>query len=162
MIGEADFIGVLLDELTSRAQLMSRHAWEEMMNRLILQAAMEEVQPCWTGNVHGRAQHLRRKRFVGSLVLRRHAEVRERDLHVQRHGHHIADENVGQALRVRRNGADQEDETTPEHADAENLDPTVRASGKFVEIDVRLDLQVEASEAHDDVVGEVLKLDDPC
>ena len=84
------------------------------MNRLILQAAMEEVQPRWTGNVHGRAQHLRRKRFVGSLILGGHAEVRERDLHVQRHGDHVADQNVGQALHVRRNRADQVDETTPE------------------------------------------------
>ena len=34
--------------------------------------------------------------------------------------------------------------------------------GEFVEVDVRLNLQVEASEAHDDVVGEVLELNDPC
>lgn len=61
VVGQADLVGELLDEVARATQLMARHARKEVMHRLVLQTAVKEVQPRWAGDVHGRAKHLRRE-----------------------------------------------------------------------------------------------------
>ena len=89
------------------------------MHGLELQAAMDKVQPGGTVHVHGGAQLALREGFGVAQVRRRHGPVRERDLHVQRHGDDVRDEDEGDAQGPAGQGAPEEavaeDEPIAEH-----------------------------------------------
>lgn len=60
----------LQHELLCPPQIMSRDTGEQMMNRLELQPAVDEIQPLGTINVHGCAEHALGEGFTGSEVHR--------------------------------------------------------------------------------------------
>lgn len=70
-----------------------------MMDRLELETAVEEIQPRRTIDVHGCAEHSLGKRFRRTQVGRRHGEVAECDLYVQRHGDRVARQDEEEPLR---------------------------------------------------------------
>ena len=67
------------------------------MDSLELEAPVDEVQPSRAVHIHRSTQLLLCERFRCSEVRRRHAPVREGDLHMERHGRDMADQNEGDA-----------------------------------------------------------------
>ena len=110
---------------------MPRDPRVQMVHSLELQAAVDEVEPGGTVDVHGDAEHFLRERFVHAEVGRRHGEVREGDLHVQRGGDHVRDEDECEAggpggdAEVERLVA----EPVPEEDVAKKLEGAVPAGG---------------------------------
>lgn len=81
-----------LNELLRSPEVVSWYSGIEMMDRLELQATVDEVQPLRTVHVHGRSEHLLGKRLVDAQVRRAHGKMTERDLYVQWCGNHVAHE----------------------------------------------------------------------
>jgi len=110
---------------------MSRQRWEQMMDRLELQTSMDPIQPRGAIDIHGRAQLLHGPRLVAARCDGRHGEVREGELHMQRHGDHVRDHKEEEALCPGRDRAphDQVAEPEPEEDLAGKLVETVPAVG---------------------------------
>lgn len=68
-----------------------------MVNSLKLQTSMHEVQPGRTIDIHSCAQHFLGERFRGSEIGRAHCEVRDGELHMERHVDRVGDEKVQDA-----------------------------------------------------------------
>ena len=83
--------------------------------------------------------------------------MRQSDLHVQWHRHHVADQQVKQTIEHRWNRGEKNEKPKPEENDRTDLSRTERRTRVFREIDVRLDLQIKTSETHDQIVRPVLK-----
>jgi len=152
------------------AQVMPRDARVQVVHGLELQAAVHEVEPGGTVDVHGGAQHLLRERLVHAEVRGRHGEVAEGDLHVERGGDHVRDEDEGEAggpggdAQVERLVA----EPVPEEQVAGDLEVAVPPGGAFAwrlggaeEVGPAEDVEVEAAEGEDRVVQPVLVADGP-
>lgn len=134
------------------------------MDGLELQAAVDEVQPGGTSDVHGGAELFLGKGFAGAEVGGRHGEVGEGDLDVEGHGDDVGDEDEGDAEGPGRDGAE-EKEVAEENPVGEHEDDFGGAGpGGGTEVgaaggeQVRPgeDVEVEAGDAHDGVVGVVL------
>ena len=147
---------------------MPRDAGEEVVDGLELQAAVDEVQPGGAVDVHGGAQHLLREGLVDAEVGGAHGKVGERDLHVQRGGDHVAEEDEGEARARARDAAvdDAVAEPGPEEGLAGDLEPAVpprRASLRALpekEVRPAEAVEVEATEGEDGVVEVLLVADD--
>ena len=92
---------------------MPRDARVQVMHRLELQAAVEKVEPLGTIDVHGGAKHFLGEGLVHAQVGRAHGEVAEGDLHMQRAGDHVADQDEGEAAASRGDGSVDEEVTEP-------------------------------------------------
>lgn len=79
-----DFVAEILDQLLRLAQIVPRNSWIQVVDRLELQPAMEEVEPLWTVNIHGSTQHLLRKGLMDAEISGAHREVRQSDLDMKR------------------------------------------------------------------------------
>ena len=138
------------------------------MHGLELQPAVDEIEPGRAVDVHGGAQLALREGFGVAEIGRRHAPVRERDLHVQRHRDHVGDEDEGDAERPRRDAAPQHAvaEQHPVATHARDLDGAGPGRGAEVGAAAREQVapgehvQVEARDGHDGVVGVRLVGDD--
>lgn len=71
----AHFLAEALHQLLRGPQVMPGDPGIQVMNCLELQSAMEEIQPLGTVDIHGRAEHLLRERFVRSKIGSGHGEV---------------------------------------------------------------------------------------
>ena len=138
-----------------------------MVDGLELQAAVEEVQPGGAVDVHGSAQHFLREGLVDAEVGGAHGEVRERNLHMQYGGDHVADEDEGNA-RAGGGKAPVEDavaEPCPEEGLAGDFEPAVPPCGTLFgalpeeQIRPAEAVEVEAAEGEDRVVEIVLVAD---
>lgn len=67
------------------------------MDGLELQAAVEEVEPVGTIDIHGGAEHFLGEGLVDAEIGGAHCEVAEGDLQVQGCGDHVADHDEGEA-----------------------------------------------------------------
>ena len=92
------------NQMLCSTEVVSRDARIEVVDGLELQATMEEVQPGRAVDVHGCAKHFLREGLVDAHVGRRHGEVRECDLYVQRRCHHVGHHDESQAAAPVRNG----------------------------------------------------------
>ncbi len=90
-IRDADLVTKVLDKLLCAAEIVPRHAGVQVVNRLELQAAMEEVEPLRAFDIHRGAEHPLRERLIRPQITRAHGEVRQADLGMKRHGDHMAD-----------------------------------------------------------------------
>ena len=144
---------------------MTRHAREQVVDSLELQTAMDKVQPRRTIDVHGSTQLALRERFVFAKVRGRHAPVRQGDLDMQRHGDDVRDENKQHAGGPVRQRAQQQaiakEEPVASHEDnfRRTNPPGLAAAesrGSEEDVDPREEVQVEAGDAHDGVVGVLL------
>ncbi len=127
---------------------------------------MDEVQPRRAGDVHGGAQLFLREGLGVAEVGGGHGEVGEGDLHVQGHGDDVRDQDEGDAEGPGRDGAPEqevaEDEPVAEHEGYFGRSRPGRrsevggAGGKKVQ--PREEIEVEAGDAHDGVVGVMLVL----
>lgn len=150
-----------------RAQIVPRHAREQMVYNLELQPAVHEIQPRRARNVHGRAQLALGEGFSRPQVGRARAPVRERDLHVQRHGYQVAGQEEESAGGPGRDVAVQqhvevEHEVDGDAGDFGRASPPrfafgVRAWGK--QVAPGEEVEVEARDGHDGVVGVFLDSD---
>lgn len=84
---------------------MPRDARVEVVDGLELEAAVEEVQPGGTVDVHRGAEHSLREGLVDAQVRGRHGEVGEGDLHVQRSSDHVGDQDEEDPVPPVRDGA---------------------------------------------------------
>ncbi|KAI7288067.1 fatty acid desaturase [Hortaea werneckii] len=127
-------------------------------------AAVEEVQPPGTVDVHSGAQHALGKGLGDAEVRRAHGEVAERDLHVHRHGDHVADHDEAEAAPARGDALvyGQVRVPVPEEELAGDLEVAVPPGwtlpGPLQAEDVRPgeDVEIEAAEGEERVVHEVL------
>lgn len=137
------------------------------MHSLELESAVDEIQPRGAVDVHGGAQLLLGERLRGAKVSSRHSPVRERDLDVQRHGNDVRDEDEGHADRP---GGEREPEETvtkevPVACHAEHFSGARPGRGTFVrsargdQVQPGEEVEVEAGNAHDGVVGVFLEPD---
>lgn len=139
---------------------MSWHAWEEVVNSLELETAMEEIQPSRTGDVHGRAQHFLWEGLAWSEFGSGHGEVRQGDLSVERHGDHVGDEEEDQTAGVGGDGSvhDEVAEPVPEEDLAGEFEPAVPPCGTFSWTEAEYQMlpgeavEVEAAEGEDGIV----------
>lgn len=137
------------------------------MDRLELQTSVQEVEPGRAVHVHGGAQHLLGKGFMHPEVGCRHGEMRQRDLHVQRPRHHVADHDEDEAVPRRRNAPvdGQVAKPVPEEELAEHFEMAVPPGGPFVrageedEVAPGEAVEVEAAHGQDRVVEPILVLD---
>jgi len=84
LIFDPRLVGEFPHERLQTTQVVSRYAREQVVHGLELEAAVHEVQPGGTGDVHGRAELAHGEGFRGAEVGRAGAPVRERDLDVER------------------------------------------------------------------------------
>lgn len=112
-IGDLDVVAKLSDQLLRPAEVVSRDPWVEVVDGLELQAAVHEVEPGRAVDIHGRAEHTLREAFVGAQIGRAHGEMRERDLHVQRAGDHVADHDEDESVPRGRDGKVQDKIAVP-------------------------------------------------
>lgn len=71
-----------------------------MVDGLELQATMEKVEPLRAIHIHGRAQHLLCEGLLWPVVHGAHGKVGQCNLHMKRHGHHVADHDVHETIPV--------------------------------------------------------------
>ena len=142
-------------------QIMSRHSGKEMMHGLELQAAVDEIQPRGTVDIHGGAELALGERFRLAQVGGGHGPVGEGDLDVEREGGEVADEDKRHTEGPGGDGA-------PEEPVAENV-PVAAHEGDFgrarpsrgaevcaaggEQVQPGEDVEVEAGKGHDWVVG---------
>ena len=157
----------LLHESLQPAEVVARHAREQVVHGLELQAAMDEIEPLRTGDIHGSAELTLRKGLAGAEVGGACAPVREGDLHVQGHGDQVTGEDEDGA------GGPGRDVTPEEHveveeevgADAEDFSGArpphlaLGAGARGEEEAPREDIEVKACEGHHWVVGVLLHVD---
>lgn len=146
------------------AQIVSWQAWEEVVDRLELEAAVQPVQPLGAVDVHGGAQLALREGLGGAEVRVRHAPVGQRDLDVQDHGDGMGRQHKGHARGPVGQGAPDEAiaKHGPEASHKDHLEvarPPRRAelrAARREEVAPRKKVQIEASDGHDGVVGVLL------
>lgn len=162
-----DIFAELADQSLHTAQVMARYAREQVVHGLELKTAVDEIQPGRAVNVHGGAQLLLSEGLRGAEVGGRHAPVGERDLHVQRHGDNVGDENEGYADGPGGECEPEESvaEEVPVAGHEEHLggaSPGCRAlvGGTWRDqVQPREEVEIEARNTHDGVVGVFLELD---
>ena len=153
----------LLDQRLQPAQVVSRHAREQVVHSLELQAAVDPVEPRRAVDVHGGAELALGEGLGFPEVRGRHGPVRERDLHVQRHRDDVRDEDEADTDGPCGERAPEEEvaEDIPiagHHGDFDGADPPggrVAEGGGLggKEVQPREEVEVEARDAHDGVVG---------
>ena len=160
--------GVLAEfenQILCATQVMARDARVEMVDGLELQAAVKEVEPGRAVHVHGGAEHLLREGFVDAQVCGGHGEVGERNLHVERRGDHVRDQNESEAALPVWDRAVYHavSEPGPEEDLTTDLQPAVPPGGTFLgrlaaeEILKAQAVEVESAEEEDRVVEVVLE-----
>ena len=93
-----DLLAKLPHQPLRLAQIMPRDPRVQMVDGLELETAVDEVQPGWAIDVHGRAEHFLGEGLVGAEVGGRHGEVGECDLDVQRRGDGVGDQDEDDAV----------------------------------------------------------------
>lgn len=157
----------ILHERLQSAEVVAGNAREQVVDSLELQAAVDEIEPLRAGDVHGCAQLALSERLAGAEVGGAGAPVGEGDLHVQRHGDQVAGEDEDGAGSPGGNVAPEEDVEVEEEvgADAEDFGgarPPHFALGDGAGREEEApgeDVEVEAGEGHDGVVGVLLHED---
>lgn len=167
-VRDANIVAELLDQLLRLAEVVARNPWEEVVDDLELQSAMDKVQPLGAVDVHGSAQHLLGERLAWAEVGGAHGEVRKYDLEVQGGRHHVADHDENEAGPVVGNHAIDHAVAIPgpEEDLAGKLQPThpsgwaLPRSAVGEEVVPREKVEVEASNGQDGVVSVGLSADD--
>lgn len=159
----------LADQSLDLAEVVAGHTWEQMVNSLELQTAVNKVQPGGTVDIHGGAQLALGERLGLAQVRVGHAPVRQGDLDVQRHGDDVGDEDKDDTVGPGRDRPPHqtvaEQEPVAGHAeDLGRLDPpsSALAEGKGLgrdDVEPRQQVKVEASYTHDRVVSVLLVWD---
>lgn len=166
-VGDTDLGAELPDEDLGAAEVVARDPRVQVVNGLELQTAVEEVKPLGAVDVHGGAQHLLGKRLGGTQVGGTHGEVGQRELRVQRHGHHVADQDECEPVQVVRNRTVHDAVGIPVPEEGESAQLYVRVPpcrtlpGSLAEQDEleREAVKVEAPKHEEDVEGVVLNRD---
>lgn len=162
---DPDIVAEVTDERLHTAQVVAGHTREQVVHGLELETAVDEVQPRGAVDVHGGAQLLLGEGLGGAEVGGRHAPVGERDLHVKRHGDDVGDEDEGHAEGP---GGDREPEEAvteevPVAGHEEDFGRARPGRGSLVggargdQVQPREEVEVEARNAHDGVVGVLLE-----
>ncbi len=97
-VRNAGLVAELLDIFLDAAKVVTRHAWEQVVDHLELESAVEKVQPRRAVDIHGGSKHLLWEGFVWPQVGRAHGEVRESDLHVEGACDHVAYHDKDKAI----------------------------------------------------------------
>lgn len=92
-VRNARVVAELADHELRLAEVVSGDAGEEVVDGLELETAVDPVEPGWAVNVHGCAELALGERLALAEVNRRHPPVGEGDLHMQRHGDDVRDED---------------------------------------------------------------------
>ncbi|KFY90677.1 hypothetical protein V500_05015 [Pseudogymnoascus sp. VKM F-4518 (FW-2643)] len=164
---DTDVFAELTDQRLHAAQVVAGHSWEQVVHGLELESAVDEIQPRGAVNVHGGAQLLLGEGLGGAEVGGRHAPVGKRDLDVERHGDDVGDEDKGHAEGP---GGERE----PEEAVAEKVPVagheehfggagpggcSLVGGARGDQVQPREEVEVEARDSHDGVVGVFLESD---
>ena len=75
-------------------QIVPGQSGEQMVDRLELQTAMEEIKPIGTIHVHSRSELSRGETLTDAQVRRGHGKMRECNLYVHKHGGHVTHHDV--------------------------------------------------------------------
>ena len=161
MIRDTRLLAELAHQLLPPPQIVPRHAGEQVVDGLELQAAVDPVQPRGAVDVHGRAHLALGEGFGGAQVGGRHAPVGQGDLHVQDHGDQMRDEDEADAdgPAGQRAPDEQVAEDEPVARHEHELDrarpPRCAQLGRArgAQVAPGEDIEVEAGEGHDGVVG---------
>lgn len=148
-------------KLLQLAQIVARDAREEVVHGLELQAAVDEVEPLRAGDVHGRAELALREGLAGPEVGGAVAPVREGDLYVQGHSDQVAGEEEDGARGPGGDVAPEQDVEIEEEVDADADDfggarpphGALVAGARGDQEAPGEDVEVEAGDGHDGVVG---------
>lgn len=131
-----------------------------MVDRLELQAAVEEVEPLGAVHVHCSPQHALGKGLGDAQVGSAHCKVTERDLDVEWRCDHVADHDKGKAAGCCRDALVDETvaEPSPEEDLTCNLEPSVPPCWSLARTEAKDEVfpaesvQVEAAHSEDRVV----------
>ena len=137
------------------------------MHSLELQTAVQPIEPDGALHIHCGAELALGERLCGAEVGGRHAPVGEGDLDVQEHGDAVGDQDERDAYRPAGEGAPNEaiPEEEPVRQHCHDFDRTRPARGAEVggawrdEVAPGEEVEVEAGEGHDGVVGVLLDAD---
>lgn len=165
---DTGLLAELSDEDLELPQVVSRHAWEEMVHSLELQTTVEEVQPGGTVNVHSRTQLPLSKGLAIAEICSGHSPMRQRDLNMQWECGDMRDENKQNSQLPGRNAAVEEDvsKKVPVAADADNLcgssphRTTKIHCPRREQMAERQEVKIEARDGHDGIVSIDLILDE--
>ena len=138
-----------------------------MVDGLELEPAVDEVEPLGALNVHSCAEHALRERLVNTQVSGAHGEMAQRNLHVHRRRHHVADQQERPTARGCRYRLvhDAVAEPEPEEDITCELEPAVPPCSSLPwakaedQVYPALDVEIEAAKKEDRVVKIMLDLD---
>lgn len=156
MVRQTNLVAELPDKGLGATKVVAGHAWEQMVDGLELETAVEPVQPGRAVDIHGGAEHLCCKGLGVAQLLGRHAEMRERDLDVEHEGEHVRDKDVGDDHVPGGELLNKVRVPDPVDAETEDFLLAVRVDGFRGQEGHRLDVEVEATEHHDGIVEVVL------
>lgn len=159
-VGNTGVATKLQNILLGTSEVVARHARVEVVDRLELEATVEEVQPGRAIHVHGRTQHLLGEGFVDAQVGGGHGEVGQCDLHMQGRGHNVGHHEEDEAATPVGNRLVQHevDVPVPEEHLAGDLEIDVPPGGSllrglaFQQVLPAEAVEVEAGQRHDGVV----------
>lgn len=165
-IGDARIGAKLLHHGLRFSQVVSGDARKQMVNGLELQTAVDKVQPSRAVYIQGSAQLTLRKRFLLAQVGCRHAPVRQGDLHMQRHGDDVGDQDESDADGPCRQRAPEEEiavqkpvagyEAYLGRANPPRLAASKGGRSPRHDMDPREKVKVESSDAHDGIIKVLL------
>ena len=161
LIPDSGLFAELLDMHLQLAQVMPWHPREKMMHGLELKPAVDEVQPFGAVDVHGRAELALGEGFCVAEVGGGGCPMREGDLRVEGHGDDVGYEHESHSERP--GGDTAPEETVPENVPVAEHEydlggacpgrrPEVHATA-IQQMQPGQQVEVEAGDAHDGVVG---------
>lgn len=157
----------LLDQGLDLAQVMSGYTGKEVVDGLELETAVDEVEPGGAVDIHGGAQLALGEGFGFAEVRGGHGPVGEGDLDVEGHGDDVRDKDESDSDGPTGKGAPEEEVTKDvpvarHHGDLSGADPPRLAASEGrglgrKDMQPREEVEVEARDAHDRVVGVLLE-----
>lgn len=165
-VRNASVLAEVADEELDLAEVVARHSGEEMVDSLELETAVVEVEPGRAVDVHGGSELALGEGLGLAEIDGGHSPVGQGDLDVQRHGDDVRDENEddtgGPVGESAPDEAVAEEEPVASHeGNLGRANPPGSALSKLrgllgKDVKPREEVEVEAGDAHDRVVGVAL------
>ena len=166
-IRDTNVFAKLHDELLRATQVVARDSRIQVVDCLELKPSVEEVEPLRTVDVHCCAKHSLREGLGDAEIGSAHGEVTEGDLHMDRHGHCVTDQEKGKAIPAGRDAFvhDAITEPGPEEDLTGQFEPPVPPRWAFLGAETKDDVfpaqavEVEATKGQDRIVQVMLIVD---
>lgn len=168
LILDANVLAELPDQHLQSSQIVPRHPGEQVVDGLELQASVQEVQPRRTIDIHGGSKLALGEGLCGAEIRRRGSPVGESDLHVQEQSDGVRDEDERNTSGPVRESLEKQmvPENVPvagHHDEFDVASPPCGSKGggaRREKMQPGEEVEVEAGDAHDGIVGVFLVRDE--